>query len=82
MVYKAFNRNGTSYLEVPIEELKKLVIEKDISKHSRMREEFAYLEQNHDLNTFLRAKEKVGERVDFNSSKKRLRILSYKPFRI
>ena len=55
---------GHGWLEVPIEFIKELGVEKDITPYSMMRRGKAYLEEDMDAGTFLDAAKKAGYSVN------------------
>jgi len=64
--YVIFESPGHGWLRVPLSELKKFNILEDISPFSYTDGEFAYLEEDVDMGTFLTARQAVtGEPVDW-----------------
>jgi hypothetical protein len=55
-MYNFFSDPGHGWLEVERQELKDLKIEDKISSYSYQQGQFVYLEEDHDIGTFIRAK--------------------------
>jgi hypothetical protein len=60
--YNFYSDPGHAWLEVPIAELKKLGIEKEISGFSYKKGYMAYLEEDCDATAFIKAKEKAEDK--------------------
>ena len=65
--YKFFSDSGHGYLEVTLEELKSLGIDKDISPYSFTRNGLVYLEEDCDYSLFIDAKAKANESFDYTT---------------
>lgn len=63
MTYRFIEDPGHGWLEVPVEEVRRLCIEDQISGYSYVSKcgQFAYLEEDCDASLFIRAKEARGE---------------------
>lgn len=66
-VYTFFSDSGHGYLEVPLTELKRLGIDKDISSYSFTRNGLVYLEEDCDYSVFIDAKAKANEPFDYKA---------------
>lgn len=66
-VYTFFSDSGHGYLEVPLTELKRLGIDKDISSYSFTHNGLVYLEEDCDYSIFIDAKAKANEPFDYKS---------------
>ena len=62
--YKFFSDSGHGFLEVPLTELQKLGIDKDITSYSYAHNGLVYLEEDCDYSTFIEAKQKANESFD------------------
>jgi hypothetical protein len=67
VIYEFFYDPGHGWLQVTIEELKTLGIADQISEYSYQHDGNAYLEEDCDMATFIKAKVKIGEGVEFVS---------------
>lgn len=61
----SYSDSGHGWLRVPHKMLAKLGISALITPFSYMRTEYAYLEEDHDMTTFLLAMERIGKKVEF-----------------
>lgn len=70
MKYTFFSDPGHGWLKVPIEQIKQLAIETQITSCSYVSndDKYAYLEEDLDASTFVEAAMKVGWIKDFNKS--------------
>ena len=82
-VFDSYSDPGHGWTKVPIALLKELGIEKQITPYSYQRGEYAYLEEDCDLSTFMRAMEARGITPKFRHhiADKRSRIRSYNGYR-
>lgn len=67
MTYRFIEDPGHGWLEVPVEEVRRLGIEDQISHCSYVSKcgKFAYLEEDYDASVFVRAKEARGEALHY-----------------
>lgn len=65
--YLLFESPRHSWLQVPISELKELDILEDISPFSFRDEQFAYLEEDMDMGTFMMERQAAGKPLDWES---------------
>lgn len=81
-VYQSFSDPGHGWLKVRKSELVRLGINGQITSCSYQNGDFAYLEEDCDLSTFMRAKEARGEKVEMrhSSSNSSSRIRNYPHF--
>lgn len=73
---------GHGWLRVPHKMLAKLGISALITPFSYMRTEYAYLEEDVDMTTFMNAMERVGKKVEFvnRNTQRQSRIRNYSPY--
>lgn len=64
--YNFYSDAGHGWLRVKLNELDRLGILEDISMFSYLFADIAYLEEDCDLATFMRAKQAAGETVEIN----------------
>jgi len=65
--YRFISDPGHGWLEVPMDEIKRLKIEDKISSYSYRNKGKAYLEEDCDFSVFAAAKEKLGEKFEYTS---------------
>ena len=82
MKLKFFMDPGHGWLKVPIGLLRELGIESRITAYSYRRGDFAYLEEDCDATTFVKAMEERGRVVEWDdhSSNRESVIRSYEPW--
>jgi hypothetical protein len=70
---------GHGWLRVPHRMLKKLGISSLITPFSYMRTDYAYLEEDHDMTTFMLAMDRAGKTVEFvnRNTQRQSRIRNY-----
>lgn len=81
--YFFYDDPAHAWLKVEKSELERLGILNDISQYSYIKGDYVYLEEDMDATSFIEAKEKFGEKVEFEnvSTDNRSKIRSYDSFR-
>ena len=82
--YMFYQDPGHGWVKVFVKELERLGIADKISSFSYRRKDFAYLEEDCDLEKFLQAKQTLGQTVGFieRHTNRQSKIRSYKQFTV
>lgn len=80
--YVVFEDPGHAWMKVTMKELKRLGIVDKITSYSYRKGDYAFLEEDVDLSTFVDAKNARGETVEFDiyNANKRSRIRNYRQY--
>lgn len=81
-VFHSYSDPGHGWAKVPLAMLRELGIASEITPYSYMKGDYAYLEEDCDLSTFMRAMDKRGVAVKFrhHTADKRSRIRNFNSY--